>query len=117
MIGAALTAARAVLGGLSFRAWLIIGAVIAFAGWSGYVYSAGHAAADGAWRAKALEAKIARLELEIEVQKEADAAEDEMRAALDRENDRQKTLIDGYLTELHTRPDKCLLGDDADRLQ
>ena len=37
--------------------------------------------ADALWRAKALEARIARLELEIRVQTEADAAEDRLHAS------------------------------------
>lgn len=117
MTGAAWLAAKAVLGGVPARAWLIIGAVAAFAIWSGYVYGTGYSAADSAWRAKQLEAKIARLELELEIQKDADATEDRLHAELERENQQQKKVIDGYLAELKSRPDKCLLGPDAERLQ
>jgi len=109
--------AGSVCGGLSFRAWLIIAAVTAFALWSALCYRAGYSTADAAWQARALEAKIAKLELEIKTQKEADAAEERMRAELDREDDQQKKLIDDYLAALQSRPDKCLLGDDAGRLQ
>ena len=117
MIGMAWLAAKAVLGGLSSRAWLMAGAVIAFGIWTWQVYGAGYEKADGLWRSKALEAKIARLEREISVHREADAAEDRMRAELEQENQRQKTVIDDYLAELGARADKCLLGPDASRLQ
>ena len=103
--------------GLSMRAWLVIGAVVAFAAWSFYVYGVGYSLADGLWKAKQLEARIARLELELKVQKEADAAEDRLRAELERENEQQKKVIDAYLEELAKRPGKCLLGPDAERLQ
>lgn len=106
-----------VLSGLSMRAWLVIGAVFAFATWSFYVYGVGYSIADGLWKAKQLEAKIARLELELKVQKEADATEDRLRAELERENEQQKKVIDAYLEELAKRPGKCLLGSDAERLQ
>lgn len=110
-------AAKALLANLSFRVWLQGLALAAFALWSAYLLHAGYAWADAAWRAKALEAKIARLELELEIQREADAAEDRMRAELAAENEQQKKVIDAYLDELKNRPDKCLLGPDADRLQ
>lgn len=105
------------LGGLSLRAWVILAAVATFALWSVYVYGAGYSTADAMWKAKALEAKIARLELELKVQKDADAAEDKLLAELEQENEQQKKVIDAYLEELKNRPDKCLLGPDADRLQ
>jgi hypothetical protein len=109
--------AGTILRGLSLRAYLIMAGLAVFALWSAMCYRAGYSTADTAWRARALEAKIAKLELEIKVQKEADAAEDRMRAELDTENVRQKKLIDDYLAALRSRPDKCLLGDDAGRLQ
>jgi hypothetical protein len=105
------------LGGLSMRVWLIIAALIAFAAWSVHVYGIGYAVADNMWKAKALEAKVASLELKLKVQKDADVAEGELRAELQRENEQQKKVIDAYLEELKTRPDKCLLGPDAERLQ
>ncbi|WP_119271414.1 hypothetical protein [Taklimakanibacter deserti] len=105
------------LSGLSLRAWLAIGAVVAFAAWSFYVYGLGYSLADSLWKAKQLEAKIVRLELELKVQKEADEAEDRLRAELEQENEQQKKVIDAYLEELAKRPDKCLLGPDAERLQ
>lgn len=104
-------------GGFSFRAWLIIAAVLAFAFWSGFCYRAGYSAADAMWQAKALEAQIEKLKLEIKVQQEADAAEDKLLTELQAENDQQQKVIDEYLKELEKRPDKCLLGDDAGRLQ
>lgn len=104
-------------GGLSVRAWLVLGAVTAFAIWSFYVYGVGYSVADGMWKAKQLEAKIAKLELELKVQKDADAEEDRLRTELEHENEQQKKVIDAYLEELSSRPDKCLLGRDAERLQ
>jgi len=109
--------AGSVLRGLSFRAYLIAAGLAVFALWSAFCYRAGYSAADTAWRAKALESKIAKLQLEIQVQTEADAEEAKSRAELERENDQHKEIIDEYLAELRSRPDKCLLGDDASRLQ
>lgn len=105
------------LGGLSMRAWLIIGAVTAFAAWSFYVYGIGYSLADNLWKARQLEARIARLEHELKVQKDADAEEDRLMAELEQENAQQKKVIDAYLEDLKNRPDKCLLGPDAERLQ
>lgn len=104
-------------GGFSFRAWLIIGAVALFAIWSALVYRMGYELADTMWKQKALEAKIAKLELEIKLQAESDAEEDKLRSELEDENERLKKVTDAYLEELEKRPDKCLLGPDADRLQ
>jgi predicted Zn-dependent peptidase len=104
------------LTGLSLRAWLTIGAVVIAAMWSIYVYRAGYAAADAMWQAKALESQIEKLKLEIKTQREADAAEDKLRAELDAENDQLKKVIETYVEELKSRPDKCPLGDDADKL-
>ncbi len=117
MIATAWLAAKALLGGFPSRVWLMAGAVIIFGIWTWQAYDAGYDKADGLWRARALEARIARLELEIRVQTQADAAEELMRAELERENQRQKTVIDDYLAELASRADKCLLGPDARRLQ
>src|SRR5262249_48733906 len=103
--------------GLSLRGHLVIAAVVCFALWSVFCYRAGYSTADTAWQAKALESKIAKLELEIKTQREADAVEDQSRAELEAENEQQKKGIDAYLDELKSRPDKCLLGDDAGRLQ
>lgn len=103
--------------GLSGRVWLIIGAIAITALWSGYCYKAGYSAADTMWQAKALEAKIAKLELEAKIQRDSDAAEDKLRGELEAENEQQKKVIDEYLKELQSRPDKCLLGDDAGKLQ
>jgi hypothetical protein len=105
------------LGGLSLRIWLIIAALVAFAAWSIHVYGIGYAVADNEWKAKALEAKLAKLELELKIQNDADALEDKLRAELERENEQQKKVIDAYLEEIKNRPDKCLLGPDAERLQ
>jgi hypothetical protein len=105
------------LGLLSMRAWLVLGAIAAFAIWSFYVYGVGYSLADGMWRARQLEAKIATLELELQIRKDADAEEDRLRAELEQENDEQKKAIDAYLEELANRSDKCLLGPDAERLQ
>lgn len=105
------------LGGLSMRVWLIIVALIAFAAWSLHIYGVGYAVADTLWKAKALEAKLAKLELELKVQKDAETAEDTLRVELQQENEQQKKVIDAYLEELKTRPGKCLLGPDAERLQ
>jgi hypothetical protein len=106
-----------ILTGLSARAWLVLGAVAAFAIWSFHVYGVGYSIADGMWKAKQLEAKIARIELELKVQEDADAEEDRLRAELEQENEQQQKVIDAYLEELSVRPDKCLLGPDAERLQ
>lgn len=103
--------------GLSIRAWLIIAAVAAFAIWSFHVYNVGYSVADGMWKAKALEARITKLELEIKLQHDADAEEDRLRSDLEAENEQQKKVIDDFLAELKNRPDKCLLGPDAERLQ
>lgn len=105
------------LSGLSIRAWFIIGAVALFAVWSGYCYTIGYRAADAAWTAKQLEAKIAKLELEIKTQKDADAIEDKLREELADENAQQKKVIDDFLANNEKRTDKCLLGDDAGKLQ
>jgi hypothetical protein len=103
--------------GVSMRAWLIGAALLAFAAWSVHVYGIGYAVADNAWKAKALDAKVARLERELKLQKDADEAEDQLRAELEQENRQQKKVIDAYLEEIRTRPGKCLLGPDAERLQ
>lgn len=102
--------------GLSLRAWLTVGAVVIAAMWSAYCYKAGYGAADAYWMAKNLEAKIEKLEREIATQKAADEEEDKLRADLDAENAQLKKVIDDYIKELAARPDKCPLGDDADRL-
>jgi hypothetical protein len=117
MILAVWLAVKVFFGGFSFRAWLILAAVAAFAFWSVYLFNAGYSVADAKWQAKALEAKVAKLELEIKTQKDADAAEDKLRDELEAENEQQKKVIDTYVEELKSRPDKCLLGPDAGRLQ
>jgi hypothetical protein len=117
VIWAAWTVAKSFVGGVSGRAWLIIGALVAFAAWSFYVLGVGYSWADAQWEAKALEAKIARLERELEVQKDADAAADQLRVELEAESQQQKEAIDHYLAELDRRAGKCLLGPDARRLQ
>jgi hypothetical protein len=88
-----------------------------FAIWSGYIYAVGYSAADAMWKAKQLEARIAKLELELKIERDAEAAEDRLEAELEEENQRQKKVIDDYLAELNSRPGKCLLGPDARRLQ
>jgi hypothetical protein len=117
MIAVAWGAIKSLFGGFSLRAWLIASAVIAFGLWTWRAYGAGYDKADAMWRAKALEARIAKLELELKVQKQADAAESQLRAELEAENEQQKKVIDDYLAELDSRADKCLLGPDARRLQ
>lgn len=112
-----MSALFSLFGGLSLRVWLIIAALVAFAAWSVHVYGIGYAVADNEWKAKALEAKLAKLELELKIQSDADAAEDKLRAELEQENEQQKKVIDAYLEEIKNRPDKCLLGPDAERLQ
>ena len=109
--------ALGLLGGLSPRAWLIIGAVACFALWSGYCYRAGYSTADAEWEARAHAAKIARLERELAIQRATDAAEERLRAELDSENNQLRRVIETYVEELKSRPGKCLLGPDADRLQ
>lgn len=111
------TGLRAFFGGLSFRAWLVAAGIALFAIWSAYLLHVGYSWADAAWQAKALEAKIAKLELEAKIQRDADATEDKLRGELEAENEQQKKVIDEYLAELQSRPDKCLLGDDAGKLQ
>ena len=54
-----------IFAGLSARAWLVLGAVAAFAIWTFYVYGVGYSAADGMWKARELEARIAKLEREL----------------------------------------------------
>jgi hypothetical protein len=107
----------ALFSGLSMRVWLIITALTAFAVWSFHVYGIGYSVADNAWKARQLEAKVAKLELELKIQKDVDAVEDKLHAELEQENAQQKKVIDDYLEELQNRPDKCLLGPDAERLQ
>jgi hypothetical protein len=96
---------------------VIIGAIALFAIWSGFVYGAGFSAAESRWIAKQLEAKIARLELELKIEKDSGALEDKLQIELERENERQKKVIEEYVAEIRSRPDKCLLGPDALRLQ
>jgi hypothetical protein len=117
MIALLWLAAKAALGGMSGRAWAIIGALAAFAAWSAFLYGAGYSAADDRWKAKALEARIATLERELRIETDADAAEGRLRAELEQETHRQKQAIEGYLAELERRAGKCLLGPDARRLQ
>ena len=116
MLKSLLTGGLGLLGGFSLRLYVIAAALTAFALWSGYLYGAGYSAADAMWRAKALEAQIAKLELEIKTQKDADAAEDKLVTELQTENAEQQKVIDAYAEEIKNRPDKCLLGDDAGRL-
>jgi hypothetical protein len=104
------------LTGLSLRAWMTIGAVVIAAMWSVYVYRAGYAAADAMWRAKALESKIAKLELEAKIQAEAEATKDKLIAELQAETEQQEKVINDFLAENEKRTDKCPLGDDADKL-
>lgn len=117
MILAAWVAIRGFLGGFSLRVWLIAIAMASLAAWSVYLVHFGYSWADAAWQAKALEAQIAKLKLEIKTQKDADAAEDKYTAELEAETAKQKEVIDAYAKELGGRPDKCLLGDDAGKLQ
>jgi hypothetical protein len=117
MIALLWLAAKAALGGMSGRAWAITAALAAFAAWSAVLYGAGYSAADNRWKAKALEARIARLERELRIERDADVAEDRLRAELEQETHQQKQAIDAYLAELDRRAGKCLLGPDASRLQ
>lgn len=105
------------LGGLSTTTWLVAGGVLAFAGWTWLVYDAGYDKADARWVSKALEAQIARLELEATVREEADRREQQYTKELLDENNQQQRKIDDYINQLKNRPDKCLLGPDADSLQ
>ncbi|MGE0006858.1 MAG: hypothetical protein AB7S92_14845 [Parvibaculaceae bacterium] len=104
------------LTGLSATTWIAAGLVALFALWTWRVYDAGYAAMERQCETAALEARIARLELEIQTRKDADAIEDRSRAELDAENKKLKKVIDAYVEELESRPDHCPLGDDADRL-
>lgn len=112
-----LTRAWGLVAGLSVQTWIIVAAVIAFGAWSWQCYSIGYSNADQLWKNKALESRIAKLELELKIQQEADALDDKYRTELADENEQQKKVIDDYINELQSRPDKCLLGPDADRLQ
>ncbi len=94
MISLVWQAAKAFAGGLSPRMWLIIAAVTLAALWSGYCYRAGYSAADSLWRARNLEAQIARLKADLaaneKIRKEAEAD-----AAKSEENEiKLKELID-----------------------
>lgn len=108
--------ASGLIGGVPMILWVYLAATVAFGVWTFHWYNAGYAAAETVWIAKQLEAKIAKLELEIKTQKDADAIEDKLRDELADENEQQKKVIDEYLKELQNRPDKCPLGDDADKL-
>jgi hypothetical protein len=46
-----------------------------------------------------------------------DDEEIQLRAGLEPGNERRKKVIYACLEELSVRPDKCLLGSDAERLQ
>lgn len=103
--------------GFSLQTYLIIAAVVAFAAWTVAVHNAGYDKADAMWKAKALESKIAKLELEKKVLEEAAELDAKFREELAEENEQQQKDIDAYAEELKNRPDKCLLGPDAERLQ
>lgn len=105
------------LGGVSLNAWLIVGAVAGFGIWTWIVFDAGYDKADALWTAKALEAKIAKLEREALIREEADRREAQYIRELNAENEQYEKVIDDYTKELAKRPDKCLLGPDAGRLQ
>lgn len=108
---------NSLVGGISLRTYLIAAVTTAFALWTVHWYGRGYDAADAMWRAKALEAQIEKLKIELQTQREADAAEDRYTAELEAEKNQLQKVIDEYLKELEKRPDKCLLGDDAGRLQ
>lgn len=108
--------ASSVVGGIPMIVWVYLAATAAFGVWTLHWYNAGYAAAETVWIAKQLEAKIAKLELEIKTQKDADAIEDKLRTELADENEQQKKVIDEFLANNEKRTDKCPLGDDAGKL-
>ena len=114
---APLTGAAAWLTGLSPRGWLAAGLAVLFALWTWRVHELGYDAAARACRTAALEARIRKLEVELRLARDADAAEDRLLAELSAETAQQKTVIDAYGEALRRRPDRCLLGPDAERLQ
>jgi hypothetical protein len=94
MIMVLFTIARACLGGLTLRGWMIGAAAIAAALWSGYLYSAGYSAADARWKARNLEVALAQVKADLAAnealrrQAEADAR------ASEQDEQRLKELID-----------------------
>ena len=117
MAGSLLSAVVSWLTGLGPRSWLAAGLVLLFALWSWRVHELGYAMAARDCARAALEARIRKLEDELRLQKDADAAEDRLRAELAAETRQQRKVIDDYSEALRRRPDKCLLGPDAHRLQ
>lgn len=109
--------ASGLLGGVPMIFWVYLAATVAFGAWTLHWYNVGYATAETLWINKQLEAKIAKLELELKTQKDADAIEDKLRQELADENEQQKKVIDEFLENNEKRPDKCLLGDDAGKLQ
>lgn len=100
---------------------VLVWGVIAAAAWgawewryhSGYV--AGVTNERAVWQALALEAKIKKLELELQVQKDADAFDEAAKRELEAEIARLKEQTDAYI-ESHGNDGQCLLGDDGAKL-
>lgn len=109
-------ALKGFFGGFSLTAWLIIGAVGAALLYTAYVYGEGKAAANAAWVLAQKEARIERLELEARVAQWAKQTEDALQSALEEENANLQKKVEDYADEIAKRPDRCLLGPDADRL-
>lgn len=111
------------LGISSFLLKIILGVILAgalwasFAVWKHSIYMQGWNAADAMWQEKALEAKIEKLEREKKVAEQAAADESAKNDELEAEKAELEQKNDAYEEELKKRPDQCLLGDDADRLQ
>jgi septal ring factor EnvC (AmiA/AmiB activator) len=81
------------------------------------IYNAGYQAAEAVWIKKALDAKIKKLEQELEAARRSKESDDRHDAELEAEREKLKDKVTAYEEELKKRGDHCLLGDDAGKLQ
>ncbi|MBR0755629.1 protease IV [Bradyrhizobium jicamae] len=90
---------------------LVVGGGAAAAGL--HLYNAGYAAADGAWREKALEAQLAAARADIDAAKKAAGDEASRAATIQQQADEERAGTDAYVEDLKKRiTGACALSCD-----
>lgn len=97
--------------GLAVGAWFAVKSV-----YNG-IYEAGYAACDAKWTEKALDAKIKKLEQELEAARRTQESDARNDAELEAELAAWKEKVTAYENERKKRGDYCPLGNAADSLR
>ncbi len=97
--------------GLVVGAWLTVKSV-----YNG-IYQQGYAACDAKWTEKALDAKIKKLEQELEAARRTQESDARNDADLEAERDAWKKKVEDYENERKKRGNYCPLGSAADSLR